>query len=156
MITLLFFLFYLTAANKLEPLLYQNESDFFVADFGRSLTVSGDNRDKIAQMLYFGLQGHDSDLPFYSDVLQYGCWCQLIGDKWSISNKGTPVDDIDVKCVPAGLCKNQRGTAPIPVEENDNKVMFAPFNDFLEDPALQFGPVEIGGNIVAYCKGVGD
>ena len=65
MITLLFFLFYLTAANKLEPLLYQNESDFFVADFGRSLTVSGDNRDKIAQMLYFRLQGHDSDLPFY-------------------------------------------------------------------------------------------
>ena len=99
MITLLFFLFYLTAAN-LEPLLYQNESDFFVADFGRSLTVSGDNRDKIAQMLYFRLQGHDSDLPFYSDVLQYGCWCQLIGDKWSISNKGTPVDDID------GLCRS--------------------------------------------------
>ena len=99
MITFLFFLFYITAAN-LEPLLYQNESDFFVADFGRSLTVSGDNRDKIAQMLYFRLQGHDSDLPFYSDVLQYGCWCQLIGDKWSISNKGTPVDDID------GLCKS--------------------------------------------------
>ena len=67
-----------------------------------------------------------------------------------------PVDDSDVKCVPAGLCTNQKGKAPIPVEENDNKVMFAPFNDFLEEPALQFGPVEIGGNIVAYCKGVGD
>ena len=99
MIFSLFFLFYIASAN-LEPLLYQNESDFFVADFGRSLTVSGDNRDKIAQMLYFRLQGHDSDLPFYSDVLQYGCWCQLIGDKWSISNKGMPVDDID------GLCRS--------------------------------------------------
>ena len=66
-----------------------------------------------------------------------------------------PLEGIDFKCVPMGMCENQRGTPPIPIEENDRKVVFAPFDDFLEEPLLQFGPVEMGGNIVAYCKGVG-
>ena len=29
-------------------------------------------------------------------MLQYGCWCQLLGDKWEESNHGAPVDDLDM------------------------------------------------------------
>ena len=65
------------------------------------------------------------------------------------------VEDVELKCLPVGFCHIKRGKHPIPVEDSDKKVQFAPFNNFLEEPLTKFGPVEIGGHIFAYCKGQG-
>ena len=66
-----------------------------------------------------------------------------------------PVENIDIKCVPVGSCDIERGRAPILVEDEDKKVKFAPYDNFIEEPLTKFGPVEVGGHIFAYCKGSG-
>ena len=77
-------------------------TDLNVDLLGRSqggLTPTGDNRDKIASMLYYRLEtsGLES-VPFYADMLQYGCWCQLLTDHWKTTNRGAPVDVLDSIC----------------------------------------------------------
>ena len=65
----------------------------------RRLGSVGDNRDKIATMLYYRLQNLGlENVPIYTDVLQYGCWCQLLGDYRESVNHGAPVDDLDMAC----------------------------------------------------------
>ena len=66
------------------------------------------------------------------------------------------VEDADLKCIPSGFCNVFKGKPPIPVEEDDKKVYFAPFDNFLEEPLTKFGPVEVGGHMFAYCKGSGN
>ena len=66
-----------------------------------------------------------------------------------------PVEDVDMRCIPNGFCNFKRGKSPISVTEDDNKVAFAPFNNFLEEPLTKFQPVEKGGHILVYCKGMG-
>ena len=66
-----------------------------------------------------------------------------------------PVEDFDLKCVSSGVCKIERGIAPIPVEDGDKNVLFARFTSFLYEPLSKFGPVEIGGTMFAYCKSPG-
>lgn len=67
----------------------------------RALQI-GDNRDKVADILYWLLQNSpdSGNLPTYSDILNgYGCWCQFYdAENWASSNKGTPVDNLDTAC----------------------------------------------------------
>ena len=72
-----------------------------IDSFGRNegLTSTGDNRDKIASMLYYRLETSSLDsVPFYADMLQYGCWCQLLTSEWKATNKGAPVDQLNAIC----------------------------------------------------------
>lgn len=67
----------------------------------RALKI-GDNRDKVADILYWLLQNSpdSGNLPTYSDILNgYGCWCQFYdAENWASSNKGTPTDNLDTAC----------------------------------------------------------
>ena len=67
-----------------------------------------------------------------------------------------PVEDVDLRCIPNGFCNFKRNKSPIPVMEDDVKVAFAPFNNFLSEPLTTFQAVEIGGHILVYCKGMGN
>ena len=91
----------------------------------------------------------------YYDYITATCTEKAIHNTFGGWVLDPPVEDTSFKCVPTGVCSNEREEAPIPIEENDEKVMFAPFNDFLEEPAMKFGPVEVDGNIIVYCKGTG-
>ena len=66
-----------------------------------------------------------------------------------------PVEDVELNCIPSGFCNVDKAKPPIPVDGNDKKVFFAPYDNFLEESLTKFGPVEIGGRIFAYCKGSG-
>ena len=62
------------------------------------------------------------------------------------------IEHEDLQCVPAGFCNIEKNKAPIPVEDGDKHVLFAPFKDFLGETLVHFGPVEVGGQIFGYCK----
>ena len=61
-------------------------------------------------------------------------------------------------------CNFQRGKSPIPIEPGGSPIEWTPFKDFYkvaqtqdlsilcQDPLYKFEPVEIGGEIFAYCK----
>ena len=62
-------------------------------------------------------------------------------------------------------CDFQRGDSPIPIEPGGSPTVWTPFKDFYkvgqtldilsflcQDPLYKFEPVEIGGEIFAYCK----
>ena len=76
----------------------------------RTLSSTGDNRDKVASMLYYRLEtsGLDS-VPFYADMLQYGCWCQLLTEQFKTTNKGAPVDVLDSICRKWNKCNQCSG-----------------------------------------------
>ena len=66
-----------------------------------------------------------------------------------------PIEDIQPSCLHNGFCNFQRGKPPILVDKNDKKVNFAPFDNFLAEPQTKYQPLEIGGRILVYCKGMG-
>ena len=72
--------------------------------------------------------------------------------KWVLD---PPIEDLNFQCLPSSFCMNERKTSPIPVEGGDRKVLFAPFKNYLDETLLKFGPVEVDGQIFAYCGATG-
>ena len=99
---------------------------------------------------------NEDDEKSYFEYIQVTCTEKAVSKTFGGWVLDPPVENIDLKCVPSDACNLYRGKAPIPVEDDDKKVWFAPFNNFLDEPLTKFGPVEIGGNIFAYCKDSGN
>ena len=97
----------------------------------------------------------DEEEKSYFESITATCTEKIVHDTFGAWILDPPVEDVELKCIPIGFCDVQRGKHPIPVDDGDKKVKFAPFNDFLVEPLTKFGQVEIGGHIFAYCKGQG-
>ena len=56
-----------------------------------------------------------------------------------------------MSCLPTSHCEFSKDNPPIPVEGEDD-IEFLPFLDFLGQPQLLVGPLEVGGKITAKCR----
>ena len=98
----------------------------------------------------------EDDEKYYFKRINVTCTPKAVHKRFGGWVLDPPIEKKELQCLPAGFCEIERENAPIPVEDNDKKVLFAPFKDFLGETQAHFGPVEVDGQIFAYCKGQGN
>ena len=68
-----------------------------MTSFKQVLADGGGNAQLIQQMVEFYLEAAGIDTVFSSQLLSYGCWCQILGDERK-HGLGEPFDALDQIC----------------------------------------------------------